>query len=60
MNERWWCLDCRTTVELSIHGRCSTCGSNSVDSMERLGLWVSANILPTMPPALARQYARAI
>jgi hypothetical protein len=32
---RWWCMDCRTVVELNKHGRCARCESEAVDSMER-------------------------
>ena len=31
MNERWWCLDCRGPVELSVNGRCGVCDSDVVD-----------------------------
>ena len=37
MSELWWCINCHTKVELDIHGRCSHCASEAVDSMERLG-----------------------
>ncbi len=46
MNERWWCLDCRMTITLDIHGRCSMCGSNAVDSFARRGL--SARLEPVV------------
>ncbi len=36
MNEMWLCLDCRRSVELDPHGRCGTCGSDAVDSAERV------------------------
>ena len=36
--ERWWCIDCRSQVDLNKHARCSTCGSEAVDSMERKGM----------------------
>lgn len=26
----WWCMNCDLPTELDIHGRCGTCGSNSV------------------------------
>jgi len=31
--EQWDCLNCRTTGELDQHGRCQTCGSDSVLSV---------------------------
>ena len=34
---RWWCMDCRSAVELDMHGRCESCESEAVDSMERCG-----------------------
>lgn len=37
--DRWWCMDCRSAVELDRHGRCACCKSEAVDSMERNG-WV--------------------
>ena len=33
MQQRWWCLDCRGAVELSISGRCEVCDSDAVDMM---------------------------
>ena len=49
MNEQWWCVDCVTTIELDSHGRCSTCGSDAVDLIERRGFGTNpfpAVILP--------------
>ncbi len=60
MNERWWCLDCRMIVALDIHGRCSTCGSNALDSAERPGLLTRPNPPVVEPWVLDSQYARAI
>ncbi len=37
MKEQWWCVDCVATIELDSHGRCSTCGSDAVDLIERRG-----------------------
>jgi hypothetical protein len=34
-SKAWWCLDCRTPIELDRHGRCCICGSDAVDSMLR-------------------------
>lgn len=31
----FFCLDCGTTVELTRHGRCGTCGSDAVDIASR-------------------------
>ena len=36
--ERWWCLDCRTSVELNSHARCENCNSEAVDTMERTNM----------------------
>jgi hypothetical protein len=27
----WWCMDCRSAVELDRHGRCASCQSEAVD-----------------------------
>src|ERR1700676_540311 len=27
----WWCMDCRSAVELDRHGRCASCDSEAVD-----------------------------
>jgi hypothetical protein len=35
--DRWWCMDCRTEVELDKHGRCGCCESEAVDSIEPRG-----------------------
>ena len=45
--ERWWCLDCRTSVELTRHGCCQICGSEAVDTMERAGLDKSISSIHT-------------
>jgi hypothetical protein len=29
---RWWCMDCRSAVDLDRHGRCEGCESEAVDS----------------------------
>jgi hypothetical protein len=34
---RWWCMDCRSPVELDKHGRCGSCESEAVDSMSTQG-----------------------
>jgi hypothetical protein len=34
---RWWCMDCRSAVELDKHGRCGSCESEAVDSMSPRG-----------------------
>jgi hypothetical protein len=45
--ELWWCLDCRSRVELNRHGRCQICGSEAVDSMERTGMYKTASSVLT-------------
>jgi hypothetical protein len=35
MAKSWWCVDCRTPVALSRHGRCDVCDSNAVDKIEQ-------------------------
>jgi len=42
MPNNWWCANCRAPIELDIHGRCNTCGSDAVDRMERGGFSLSA------------------
>jgi hypothetical protein len=37
--ERWWCLDCRTSVELNSHARCEICDSEALDTMERSNMY---------------------
>jgi hypothetical protein len=32
----WWCMDCEAIRELSIAGRCATCGSDAIDTQERI------------------------
>jgi hypothetical protein len=34
---RWYCMDCKSEVELDKHGRCECCESEAVDSMETRG-----------------------
>jgi hypothetical protein len=34
---RWYCMDCKSEVELDKHGRCGCCESEAVDSMESRG-----------------------
>lgn len=31
MNNLWWCANCTSIVNLTLHGVCSICGSNAVD-----------------------------
>jgi ABC-type ATPase with predicted acetyltransferase domain len=58
--ERWWCVDCRASVELNMHGRCASCDSEAVDSMERAGLkTASASVILTPVPTIP-QYAGTI
>jgi hypothetical protein len=28
----WWCMDCRSVVDLDRHGRCEGCESEAVDT----------------------------
>jgi hypothetical protein len=35
MLNRWWCMDCRSAVDLNRHGRCASCESEAVDSCHR-------------------------
>src|SRR5712692_8926519 len=42
MKEQWWCTNCGVSVDLDTHGRCSACGSDAVDSVERRGLPINA------------------
>jgi hypothetical protein len=32
--EQWFCLDCQQVGDLTLHGKCSTCNSDSVVSTE--------------------------
>ena len=45
--ELWWCLDCRTRVELNRHGRCQCCDSDAVDTMERTAMYTTASAVLT-------------
>jgi hypothetical protein len=45
---RWWCMDCRSAVELDKHGRCGCCESEAVDLMEpKYGLTGSFSVVQT-------------
>jgi hypothetical protein len=35
INNQWVCLSCAVQVALDIHGRCSFCGSDAVDRLDR-------------------------
>ena len=35
--DRWYCMDCKSEVELDRHGRCGSCESEAIDSMEPRG-----------------------
>src|ERR1700704_2637751 len=35
MKKQWLCVSCLGQIELDTHGRCSTCGSDAVDRIER-------------------------
>ena len=42
---RWWCMDCRLAVDLDRHGRCGSCESEAVHTLnQQNGLAVSASI----------------
>ena len=28
----WWCMDCRSAVDLDRHGRCGSCESEAIDT----------------------------
>jgi hypothetical protein len=42
MNNTWWCMDCRSSVELDKHGRCESCESEAVDPLDRNGSLANA------------------
>jgi len=56
--ERWWCLDCRTTVELDSHARCQICSSDAVDTMERTNMYLKAT--PEVSAPATDSYARGL
>jgi hypothetical protein len=60
MRERWWCMDCRMMIELDSHGRCSTCSSNAVDSVERRRLWANLEAVTADVATVEAEYARVI
>lgn len=39
MKSTWFCLDCVTLTELTVHGRCGNCNSNGVAYAEGLGFF---------------------
>jgi Zn finger protein HypA/HybF involved in hydrogenase expression len=44
----WWCMDCLAEVELDTHGRCGSCESEAVDSVdERAGLIRPVSLVQT-------------
>ena len=51
--ERWWCIDCRTSVELNTQAKCECCGSDAVDTMERIGEPGASTIQPDFTPEMA-------
>ena len=55
--EPWWCLDCRTRVELNRHGRCQCCGSEAVDSMERTSMYTTTSSVFTPVNEFAERVA---
>jgi hypothetical protein len=45
---RWWCMDCRSAVDLDKHGRCGSCESEAVDSFNpKVGHAAAAPIADT-------------
>ena len=32
---RIWCVDCNAVREMSVNGKCATCGSRATDTLER-------------------------
>jgi hypothetical protein len=48
---RWYCMDCKSEVELNRHGRCECCESEAVDSIEsRGGLTAMISVAHTEKP----------
>jgi len=47
MDKEWICISCLNLIDLDIHGRCSTCGSDAVD-------WVE------LPPSLLNEQSNAL
>jgi hypothetical protein len=35
MEKQWFCVSCISQIDLDIHGRCSTCGSDAVERMAK-------------------------
>ncbi len=60
MNETWLCLDCRRSIELDPHGRCGTCGSDAVDSAERVVRWIHPALGATETWSQVPQFAGAV
>ncbi len=60
MTNPWWCIDCRTPVELDRHGRCHNCGSDAVDLMERPAAYWSAKSSSVVTSLELPQYAGAV
>jgi len=50
--ERWWCIDCRTSVHLNTQAKCECCGSDAVDTMER-----GSPDGPSIQPSFSRESA---
>ena len=60
MKNPWWCIDCRSSVELDRHGRCDTCGSDAVDLMERPTLYKRSKPAPAVRLIEIPEYAGAV
>ncbi len=52
--ESWWCVDCRSAVELSQDGRCGSCASDAVDSTARSFASSDGSTAVLMTPLLAQ------
>jgi len=48
MTVLWLCIDCDKTVQLDRHGRCGTCRSDAVVSMEEPASATSSTALVTL------------
>lgn len=46
MRKQWWCASCVAEIDLDNRGRCSACGSDAVDKIER-GFSIHAEAVAT-------------
>jgi Zn finger protein HypA/HybF involved in hydrogenase expression len=42
---RWWCMDCRSAVDLDAHGRCGSCESEAVDILSPHGIQAAPTLV---------------